>query len=158
MDRGAARQVLSRIPYGIYVVGAREAGRPVTMIATWMTQVSFFPQLIALSVERDAHMRNCIAGSGYFSLNLLPAGSKGLAAAFLKPVESKGTTVGGHEYIEAPNGSPFLREASACIECRVTQRIPAGDHEIIVGEVVEARREKEGEVLTMRETGWNYQK
>jgi flavin reductase (DIM6/NTAB) family NADH-FMN oxidoreductase RutF len=31
-----------------------------------------------------------------------------------------------------------------------------GDHSVVVGKVTEAHVKKETEVLTMKETGWNY--
>jgi flavin reductase (DIM6/NTAB) family NADH-FMN oxidoreductase RutF len=158
MDRREARNVLSQFPYGIFVVGSRESGRPQVMIATWITQVSFFPQLIAISLEPDSNMAHGVRESGYFSLNLLPSDGKEIAASFLKTPEVTASSIGGHEYREALNGSPFLLEATASLECRVVHRSMTGDHELVVGEVVDACTNREGEVLTMRNTGWNYQR
>lgn len=158
MDRKEARNVLSQFPYGIFVVGSREGGRPQVMIATWITQVSFFPQMVALSLETDSKMADAVRQSGFFSLNLLPKDGKEIAASFLKTPEVTATSIGGHAYAEALNGSPFLLEATASLECRVVHRSMTGDHELILGEVVDARTHREGEVLTMRKTGWNYQR
>ena len=55
VDRSQAREVLSRLPYGLYVAGSRDGDNPVAMIATWVTQVSFFPQLLAIAVENQEH-------------------------------------------------------------------------------------------------------
>jgi flavin reductase (DIM6/NTAB) family NADH-FMN oxidoreductase RutF len=33
-------------------------------------------------------------------------------------------------------GAPILTEAVAYLECRLTERIPAGDHEIVIGRPV----------------------
>lgn len=158
MDRKEARNVLSQFPYGIFVVGSREGGRPQVMIATWITQVSFFPQMVALSLETDSKMADAVRQSGFFSLNLLPKDGKEIAASFLKTPEVTATSIGGHAYAEALNGSPFLLEATASLECRVVHRSMTGDHELVLGEVVDARTHREGEVLTMRKTGWNYQR
>lgn len=158
MNRIQAREVLSRIPYGLYVAGSRDAERPFMMIATWVTQVSFFPQVLAFAVENQSPMLATIEKSGYFSLNLLPAGGKELAADFLRPGEVSPGKINGHPYEPALNGSPFLVEASASLECRVTERHRTGDHTLVLGEVVDARTGGAGPVLTMQETGWNYQR
>ena len=42
------------------------------------------------------------------------------------------------------------------LECRVAGELPAGDHTVFVGEIVEAGALREGEALTMRETGFRY--
>lgn len=158
VNRSQAREVLSRIPYGLYVAGSRDGEKPVTMIATWVTQVSFFPQMLAFAVEKDSPMMACIEQSGFFSINLLPAGGKETAADFLRPGEITPGRIGGHPYEPAVNGSPFLLEASAALECKAVERYPAGDHTLVLGEVVDARTQAGGGVLTMLETGWNYQR
>jgi flavin reductase (DIM6/NTAB) family NADH-FMN oxidoreductase RutF len=158
MDRQEARNVLSHFPYGIFVVGSREGGLPQVMIATWITQVSFFPQMVAMALETDSKMAHAVRESGFFSLNLLPENGKEIASSFLKTPGVTATSIGGHDYAEALNGSPFLLEANASLECRVVHRMMTGDHELVVGEVVDARAKREGEVLTMRATGWNYQR
>jgi flavin reductase (DIM6/NTAB) family NADH-FMN oxidoreductase RutF len=158
VDRKEGRRVLSRFHYGLYIVGTRDGELPDAMIATWVTQVSFVPQLLAVAIEVNSHMIQGLENSRYFSINLLPAGGKEIAASFLKPRKPTKSTIGGREYSLLSNGSPCLREASACVECRVVRRLGAGDHIIIIGEVVDTRTQIEGDVLTMHETGWNYQR
>lgn len=158
MDRKESRRVLSRFHYGLYIIATQGGNLPDAMIATWVSQVSFVPQLIAVAIEVNSHMLQNLEKSGYFSVNLVPAGGKEIAASFLKPRKSTKSTVGGREFTTLTNGSPFLRDASACVECRIRQRVESGDHMIIIGEVVDARTQKEGDVLTMRETGWQYQR
>jgi flavin reductase (DIM6/NTAB) family NADH-FMN oxidoreductase RutF len=158
VDRSKAREVLSRFPYGLFVAGSRDGETPVTMIATWVTQVSFFPQLLAIAVESDSLMRECIERTGYFSLNILPSEGKELAASFLRSKDTTSKSINGHAYEPALHGSPFLLEASACLECKMAYRYETGDHTLVVGEVVEAITRKGGEILTMQGTGWNYQR
>jgi flavin reductase (DIM6/NTAB) family NADH-FMN oxidoreductase RutF len=128
------------------------------MIVTWVSQVSFFPQLLSVALENDSELKSCVEQSGFFSLNILPTGSKALAAAFLRPEKGGAGTVGGRSVESAPHGSPLLLEAAACVECRLLSRYETGDHTVMVGEVVDARTRITGDVLTMAETGWNYQR
>ncbi len=158
MDRSQARDVLSRMHYGLYIAASRDESDTVGVIVTWVSQVSFFPQLVSISLENISPLKNCIEKSGYFSLNLLPSGGKKLASSFLRPGKAMPNLINGRPVEAAAHGSPFLTEASACIECRVTARHEAGDHTILVGEVVDARTQKRGNVLSMKETGWNYQR
>jgi flavin reductase (DIM6/NTAB) family NADH-FMN oxidoreductase RutF len=158
MDKQQLRQVLSLLPYGVYVVTSRDGERHVTMLATWISQVSFRPPLIALSLESDSQMLRTIRTHGIFSVNLLPEGGKELAASFLKPAESRENLVAGHPFTLAAHGSCILTEASGALECRAAQEVPAGDHTIVLGEVIDAVPLGGGDPLTLRDTGWKYQK
>ena len=42
------------------------------------------------------------------------------------------------------------------LECRLVATMPAGDHTLVLGEVVEAGVEREGLPLTLAETGMKY--
>jgi flavin reductase (DIM6/NTAB) family NADH-FMN oxidoreductase RutF len=57
-------------------------------------------------------------------------------------------------------GCPVLEGAAAVIECEVVEIIDAGgDHDIVVGELINAQVFKEGEVgetLTLPYLGWSY--
>jgi flavin reductase (DIM6/NTAB) family NADH-FMN oxidoreductase RutF len=44
----------------------------------------------------------------------------------------------------------------AWFDCRVEQRIPIGDHTLVVGRVLDGAQIRDGEVLTSAYTGWNY--
>lgn len=152
-------KALQRIPYGLYVVGSLRDGVPATMIANWVTQVSFHPPCVAIAVETDSKMRRYVEASGFFCVNILPAGSTLTAKAFLKSPEAEDATIAGRNFSRGRNGTPFLSEASAAVECRVLTSVATGDHVLFVGEVVDAALRQEGEgVLTLRDTGWRYTK
>ncbi len=153
-----AREVLSRMPYGLYIACSADGGKAVGTIITWASQVSFFPQLVAMALENRSPLKDCIERSGYFSLNLLPSGGKKLAASFLRPAKATSKSINGRPFEAGLHGSPLLLEASASFECRLTDGFPTGDHTIIVGELVDVRTRKGGAVLSMQETGWNYQR
>ena len=64
-------------------------------------------------------------------------------------------------YTPAPEtGAPVLAGAAAFIECKVTQIVDVGgDHDLLVGEVINAGILKEGAVedtLTLPHVGWSY--
>jgi flavin reductase (DIM6/NTAB) family NADH-FMN oxidoreductase RutF len=63
---------------------------------------------------------------------------------------------GDAEFTLSPNGLPVLKDALAWFECRLRESVKLGDHTIFVGEVVEAGVQREGEPLTLAETGFKY--
>ena len=158
-DRETTGRVLELIPYGLYVLGSLNGAVPAAIIANWVTQVSFSPPWVAVAVEADSRMRENIARSGVFSVNLIPAGGRDVAKAFLKGPEAKGGTIGGAGFEPAKNGTPFLLAATASFECRVKNALEVPDHLVFIGEVVDAvLRDGGKDILTLRETGWRYAK
>jgi flavin reductase (DIM6/NTAB) family NADH-FMN oxidoreductase RutF len=65
------------------------------------------------------------------------------------------------QYTPGPEtGCPILEGAAAFLECKVVEFVDiGGDHEIMVGEVINAGVIKEGKVtdsLTLPHVGWSY--
>ncbi len=160
MERTTRDHVLQQFPYGLYVIGTANGPTVSTIVANWVTQVSFTPPLVAVGIEEDSRMRAKIEEAGFFAVNLLPAKEMAVARAFLKPRESSGDEINGRQFVRARNGMPFLKDALASIECRVVSSSRTGDHVLFVGEVTDAsaRHRGRGEVLTLKETGWRYHK
>jgi flavin reductase (DIM6/NTAB) family NADH-FMN oxidoreductase RutF len=122
----------------------------------WLTQASFSPPLVVLGAKADAPSTAMIESSGLFCINVLETGQVPLASAFFKHVEPNGNKFGDIEFSLSPNGLPVLKDALSYFECKVREKIAIGDHTIFVGEVVEAGVQREGEPLTLAETGFKY--
>ena len=156
MDLEAKKQALRRIVHGVYVIGVRDGGKLNAFTATWITQVSFEPPLVAVGIRKDSVSFGMIEKTGVFAVNFLASGQKELAQHFLKPAHLGGDKLAGIRHRAGVTGAPVLEEAAAYVECRVKGIHPAGDHSIVVGEVVEAGVQREAEPLTLKETGWHY--
>src|SRR3989338_11004079 len=85
MDAQAKKIALRKIPHGVYVVGVAQDGQLNAFTATWLTQVSIEPPLIALGIRKDSHSLGMIQHGGVFSINLLGKDQKPLAEHFVKP-------------------------------------------------------------------------
>ena len=153
------RLILERFPYGVFVVATTSPeGEVLGILATWVTQVSFEPPLIAVSVETGGNFGQALGRSGQFSLNLLRSGDLRLAREILKSgprLEEHGAR---KEFMIAPGGTPVLQESAGALLCRVTQMHEAGDHQLIVAEVTGGFDSQGMESMTLRETGWKYRR
>jgi flavin reductase (DIM6/NTAB) family NADH-FMN oxidoreductase RutF len=156
MDRRAKDHALQSFPYGLFVVGSTEGDMGLTIVANWGTQVSFRPSLLAISIEYDSRMCAAIENSGAFSINLLPSKGIRVARMFIKPRETPKSDYEEHLLSGSKRGLPFLKDAVACMECRVVASYRTGDHVLFVGEVTDAEYRGGGDALTLRETGWRY--
>jgi flavin reductase (DIM6/NTAB) family NADH-FMN oxidoreductase RutF len=157
LDEAIAKKVLRMFTYGMYIVtSAAEGEEPGAFTADWVSQVSFEPRMLALSVEQDAHSLGVIRKSGVFAVNVLESGQRELAGQFGRSTAKVGNKLADYEYSTGSTGSPLIAEALGAIECRVVHEHPAGDHVLFLGEVVDAHLNREGEPLTMKETGFRY--
>lgn len=154
------RRVLWKMPYGLYVVGARDGERRNGMTLNWATQVSFEPKLLGISVEKIAFTHELIAAGKVFSLNLLPQEERAAVRKFVKPVEvdADAETLNGYAYHDGRTGAPILDVAAAWVECEVRQAVDCGGHTFFIGEIVDVGfgADEETPVLRMEDTRMSY--
>jgi flavin reductase (DIM6/NTAB) family NADH-FMN oxidoreductase RutF len=156
MDEAAKKTALRMIPYGLFVMTVKDEKTMTGAAVNWLTQASFQPPLVVLGAKADAPSTAMIESSGLFCINVLETGQVPLASSFFKHVEPVGNRLGDAEFTPSPNGLPVLTDALAYFECRVREKVAIGDHTIYVGEVIEAGVQREGEPLTLAETGFKY--
>lgn len=159
------------LPYGIYVIGSSDHGRPNAMIADWVMQVSFRPRLVAVSFEPDATTLANVRATGHFTVNLLKQENNGMsfAAQFVQPhhaAKVRGRSeraaagdvdkLAGVDYELTEHGCPILADALAWLRCEVDAEHEVGDHVLVVGRVEDGEVIGEGDPLTSTFTGWVY--
>jgi flavin reductase (DIM6/NTAB) family NADH-FMN oxidoreductase RutF len=143
-----------RLTLGVYVVGVAGDGRADAFTAAWVMQASFDPLLLALSINREHASYPLLHAGGGFVVNLLKREQLDLARAF-------GTLSGRDRDKLAPvrwrpgrGGAPILEEALGYFDCRLEGSMPAGDHDLVLGRVLEARLLDPNAVpLTYADTG-----
>lgn len=135
----APLEVFRRLTNGVYVVGVAHGGRRDAFTAAWLTQVSFEPLLIALSINPTHASHPILVAAGAFGVSVLGAGQLELARHF---GTQSGRTVDKLEeqrWETSAGGAPLLSDAIAHLDCRVVSRVPAGDHELVLGRVAGGR-------------------
>ena len=154
------RRVLWKMPSGLFAIGSRAGDRRNMMTANWVTQVSFDPKLVAVSVEKAALTHELIEQGHAFSVNMVDREERAVVRKFTKPVivDEQAQTFNEIPFRDGSTGVPVLRDAVAFVECEVRQEVDCGDHTLFVGEVVEAgfQKPEETEVLRMGDTRMNY--
>lgn len=155
------RRVMWAMPYGLYVVGARDGERRNAMTINLVTQVSFDPKWVGISVEKEAYTHELVEGGGVFALNLLDREDRPIVRKFTKPVEvdEQERTLNGFAFHDGERtGAPVLDQAVAYLECEVKETVDAGSHTFFIGEVVDAAFQKDEDtpILRMEDTRMSY--
>ena len=155
------RRLLWTFPSGLYVIGSRDGERRNGMTANWVSQVSFDPKLVAVSVDKHAFTHELIAARNAFAVCTIDRENREVVRKFTKPVEVDTTamTLNGFPFHDGPvTGVPVLDQSVAYVECEVRNRVDTGDHTLFIGEVVNAgfQKSEETAVLRMEDTRMNY--
>jgi flavin reductase (DIM6/NTAB) family NADH-FMN oxidoreductase RutF len=135
------------VSLGMYIITANSGGKANGMTACWATQVSFSPLLMMVSIGPNKYTNELIKQSGYFAINVLSSGQTKEAKHFGFQSGRAVDKLKDFAYSNAPQGSPILDIAMAYCECKLKDIFPAGDHELFVGEVVNAKLIKEVDPL-----------
>ena len=156
LDLDAKKTLLRKIPHGLFVCGVCEGDDVNGFTASWVTQGSFEPPLVVMGVRADSTSHGIIERTGRFSLNMLRADQKDLAAVFFKPQKAIGGRFEAAPFQLGDLGLPLLEDVVGGIECELVGQIKHGDHTVFVGEVKTARLIAAGDALTLSSTGWTY--
>jgi flavin reductase (DIM6/NTAB) family NADH-FMN oxidoreductase RutF len=125
-----------RLTAGVYVVGVADGERRNAFTAAWLMQVSFDPLLLALSVNPGHASFPLLVGGGGFAVSVLSRDQLDLARHFGTRSGRETDKLAGVSWRAGRTGAPILAGAVAYLECRLTGRIPAGDHEIVIARPV----------------------
>jgi flavin reductase (DIM6/NTAB) family NADH-FMN oxidoreductase RutF len=158
MDEKLKKQVLRTFTYGLYAVSCANEGEVNMFTANWLTQVSFDPPLLAVSIENQTKSLPMILRSRIFTVNVLPSGQGGreLAGKLGKSALQHPDKLAGINYEPGANGCPILNDALAWVACTVRRTAEAGDSTLIIGDVVDVGMPGEGQALTMAEAGFRH--
>ena len=139
------RTVLGRLPTGVVIVTGGDPEHPSGLVVGSFMSVSLVPPLVAVCPAKTSTSWPAIEATGSFCANVLAEGQEELARRF---AVSGGDKFAGVDWSPAPaTGSPLLHGVAAWIDCRVYERYEAGDHWLVLGEVLELSGVPDGGAL-----------
>lgn len=156
MNEDAKKNILRSIPYGLYVIGVRDGEAYHAFTGSWFSQVSMKPPRVMLGVRHGSQSLEFIKKGKVFSVNFFSKQDKKILEQFFKPTPSHGNRFGEFTYSLKKSGAPVLDDATRYLECEVKNIFEAGDHSVVIGEVVEAEILKDAAPLVMSDTPWHY--
>ena len=129
VDDGHLRRAFACFPTGVTAICALVDGQPVGMAASSFTSVSLEPPLVSVCMQNSSNTWRKLASVSRLGVSYLSVGqeicSRQLAAR-------TGDRFSGIDWQASTSGAVFIAGASVWLECSINQRIPAGDHEIVL--------------------------
>jgi flavin reductase (DIM6/NTAB) family NADH-FMN oxidoreductase RutF len=139
---------LVRHAFGHFVTGVTVVtslsldGEPVGTTASAVSSLSLEPPLLLVCLDQSSNTLAAIRARRAFAVNVLAHGQQGLSANFAQ----SGADASWASVTHRPGhtGSPRIDDVLAVLECRLEDCLRGGDHEIVIGRLVEFELHAEG--------------
>jgi flavin reductase (DIM6/NTAB) family NADH-FMN oxidoreductase RutF len=129
---------LGKIPSGLFIITWRHEGGDRGMLASWVMQAAFTPPAVTVAVAASRDLLATIAAGTQFVVNILGESQRSLLARFGRPAGPGEDPFAGLALARTASGAAALTAATGWLECRGVTQATAGDHVIVVAEVMHA--------------------
>lgn len=150
-------KALRKLEYGVYLVSMGKGQEGNAFTASWLTQISSDPPMVALAVHSKHQSSPLLKEHGSFVVHLLGESQAAVARTYYGPAES------GYEKLKtAPladsseTGSPVIGGALGYLDCKIEASHKAGNHTVYFAEVKAASLESDTPILTTSNSKLKY--
>lgn len=148
MDKGQVFD--AAVPSPVAVVTTKTKDRVNGLAVAWVSQVSYNPPLVMVTIAPKNFSYELIKESGIFAINILTKDQISLGKHFGSSSGRNTNKFEGITYYTKKTGAPILKDVYSYLDCRVVSTHKAGDHVIFVGEVLDASPTCNGEPLLFK--------
>lgn len=134
------RRAYGCFPSGVTAVCATAGGVPVGMAASSFTAVSLEPPLVSLCIQNTSSTWPQLRDLPRLGLSVL---AEGQDAACRSLSAKEGDRFAGVPWEEHGHGAVFVHGATLWLDCTVHSEVPAGDHLIVLLQVLGLHAEPE---------------
>ena len=128
------RSVCGKFATGITIATAVGTdGQPHGLTVNSFTSVSLHPPLVLICLDHRVRLLEPCLQSGYFGINILSEHQEALSCRFAQSGVDRFADIA---WRSGQTGVPLLPEVLATLECRLVQTLTAGDHMVLIGEVL----------------------
>ncbi len=123
---------------GVSVVTTNSGGKLYGLTVSSFSSLSLDPPLILVCLKNENKLPSMIADAEGFAVSILSREQEAASNYFARanrPATTDFTEVEGRW---TPSGQPVIAGALATIVCELQDRLPQGDHTIVVGRVIQA--------------------
>jgi flavin reductase (DIM6/NTAB) family NADH-FMN oxidoreductase RutF len=131
----ALREAYSHFPQGMVLVAAEIAGvRHGLVASTFTVGVSLDPPLVSLAVQHSSQTWPTLREHGYLGVTLLGRDQAPVARQLAST--NRARRFDGVDVTVDPQGAVIVQNAPAWMTVRVYDEMPAGDHDVVLLEVL----------------------
>lgn len=138
----ALRDAMGNLSTGLTVVTTSSGGAPHGTTLSAVMSLSMDPPMVLLSLSRTSSLLARLQRGGQFGINVLAAHHDQVAIRFSRDLHDRFADLKWED-----EGAPRLADAHAWVLAEVSSTVPAGDHVLVLGDVITAEA-SEGRPLT----------
>lgn len=128
------RQIMGDYPTGVTIVTTTtKDGTPVGLTVNSFASVSLDPLLLLWSIDHRVSSLKEFTEGGKFAVHVLAEDQQELCKTFASRHEDRFSTC---DWKLSSNGLPIIEGAIGVFECKTFNAIEAGDHTVLIGEVI----------------------
>ncbi len=157
LDPADYRRAVGRFATGVTVVTTvLPSGELHALTCNSFTSVSLDPLLALFCAEKVARFHDAVLESGSWAVSVLATRHEGQSRHFARRGRDLARQFDGVPTVPGPlTGAPVLAGALAAVECRTVSTTDAGDHTVVLGEVLGTTvPDPDGEPLVYFEGGY----
>jgi flavin reductase (DIM6/NTAB) family NADH-FMN oxidoreductase RutF len=139
------KSVMGNYPTGVTVVTTIDKdGTPVGLTVNSFASVSLDPTLVLWSIDHKVSTLDIFTGADKFAIHTLAGDQGDICSLFA----SKGVDrFANCDWSLSEHGLPIISGAYAVLQCKSFKQIEAGDHTILIGEVIDIHHEDKEPLL-----------
>ncbi|RNF39793.1 flavin reductase family protein [Planococcus salinus] len=136
------KEIMGSYPTGVTVITTKDENqKPVGLTANSFVSVSIDPLMILWCIDKKAGSWNAFDQAEKFAVNILSGDQKDACMTFASKKEPDRFSRQPWKYSD--NDLPILENVYASMECKKVQQVDAGDHYILIGEVIDLSKNEE---------------
>jgi flavin reductase (DIM6/NTAB) family NADH-FMN oxidoreductase RutF len=148
---------LGRIPSGLFILTAERGGQETGMLASWIQQCSFEPPQVTVAIQNSRTLIEWLKQGDKFTINILDEGQTDMIGHFGRGYSPGEPAFEGLDIQSRPEFGPLLNEALAHLDCQVMGRLTAGDHDVVVAQIISGNVSNESRPMVhVRKSGSHY--
>ncbi|MBL4807227.1 MAG: flavin reductase family protein [Rhodobacteraceae bacterium] len=129
------REAFGTFTTGVTVVTTLDAAHnPIGFTANSFASVSLDPAILLVCMSQKSRSFKAMTSGAGFAINILSADQKNICDVFSQANTDRFANL---DWRIGPNGYPLIASCSAWFECSHNKIIDAGDHTILLGNIVD---------------------
>jgi flavin reductase (DIM6/NTAB) family NADH-FMN oxidoreductase RutF len=126
-----------QLTLGVYVIGVADGSKRDAFTAASVMQASYRPLLLAIAINPEHASYPLLRSGGTFAVSVLGRDQMQHARRFGTASRHDVDKMSGERWRAGRLGAPILEAAIGFFDCAVEAQMPAGDHQIVLGRVLD---------------------
>jgi flavin reductase (DIM6/NTAB) family NADH-FMN oxidoreductase RutF len=150
-------KAIGRIASGVFILTTEDKGERDGIMASWVNQAAFEPPMVSVAIKKERHVLEFIKSGTKFTLNVLSKKNMDVFKNFVKPYTEGMDRFEGLTVSPESAAGPVISSCVAYMDCKMRSMVEAGDHMIVLAEVIDGAVLNEDEPMVhLRSNGFQY--